>query len=37
MDESALKALISNLESSRATLDSWLFLFTLFRNLGISG
>jgi hypothetical protein len=35
MDESALKVLISNLEGSRATLDSWLFVFTLFVVVGV--
>jgi hypothetical protein len=35
MDESALKVLISNLERSRATLDSWLFVFTLFVVVGV--
>jgi hypothetical protein len=35
MDESALKVLISNLERSRATLDSWLFAFTLFVVVGV--
>src|SRR5271166_1013692 len=35
MDESTLKVLISNLERSRATLDSWLFVFTLFVVVGV--
>ena len=35
MDESALKVLISNLEGSRATLDSWLFVFTLLVVVGV--
>jgi hypothetical protein len=36
MDEASLKILISNLESSRASLDSWLFVFTLLVVVGVA-
>ena len=35
MDESARKILISNLDRSRATLDSWLLVFTLLVVIGV--